>query len=72
MMYYHLNQEDHNNDTHTLGENLIKFQIIFQLKSNLMPTVQFNFLILLRLFRTIQELRSAIKKTLNNVNSMQL
>lgn len=72
MMYYHLNQEDHNNDTHTLGENLIKFQIIFQLESNLMPTVQFNFLILLRLFRTIQELRSAIKKTLNNVNSMQL
>lgn len=55
-----------------LGENLIKFQIIFQLESNLMPTVQFNFLILLRLFRTIQELRSAIKKTLNNVNSMQL
>ena len=72
MMYYHLSQEDHNNDTHTLGENLIKFQIIFQLESNLMPTVQFNFLILLRLFRTIQELRSAIKKTLNNVNSMQL
>ena len=55
-----------------LGENLIKFQIIFQLESNLMPIVQFNFLILLRLFRTIQELRSAIKKTLNNVNSMQL
>ena len=55
-----------------LGENLIKFQIIFQLESNLMPTVQFNFLILLQLFRTIQELRSAIKKTLNNVNSMQL
>ena len=55
-----------------LRENLIKFQIIFQLESNLMPTVQFNFLILLRLFRTIQELRSAIKKTLNNVNSMQL
>ena len=55
-----------------LGENLIKFQIIFQLESNLMPTVQFNFLILLWLFRTIQELRSAIKKTLNNVNSMQL
>ena len=72
MMYYHLNQEDHNNDTHTLGENLIKFQIIFQLESNLMPTVQFNFLTLLQLFRTVQELRSAIKKTLNNANSIQL
>ena len=72
MMYYHLNQEDHNNDTHTLGENLIKFQIIFQLESNLMPTIRFNFLTLLQLFRTVQELRSAIKKTLNNANSIQL
>ena len=37
-----------------------------------MPSVQFNFLILVKLFTTLQELRSAIKKTLNNVNSVQL
>ena len=38
-----------------------------------MPSVQFNFLILVKLFTTLlQELRSAIKKALNNVNSVQL
>ena len=37
-----------------------------------MPSVQFNFLILVKLFTTLQELRSAIEKALNNVNSVQL